>query len=309
MSPAPGPIQAVIDLGTNTALMVAGRRLPEGGVEVLDDAHAVARLGKGVDAQRRISEQTMERVCRILAQHRERALALGAQQIRVFGTSSLRDAANKAEFIARVRRDAELELVEVSGAEEAVLTFRGAAFGLELPARYGVIDIGGGSTEVAVGSGKEVETSLSVDVGAVRVSERFFPHLPPTPPQVEQAVEMIVAVLSRLFPYPADLPLVGVAGTATTLGALDRGVPRFDAEELNGHFLSAAHVGTWADRLLALPNEKIRAFPQIHEQRADIIGAGALILKLALARLGVPGLRVSTRGIRYGLLLRELGAV
>ncbi|MSR82466.1 MAG: Ppx/GppA family phosphatase [Candidatus Latescibacteria bacterium] len=308
MSHSPEPIQAVIDLGTHTALMVTGRRLADGKMEVLDDAHAIARLGKGVDAQRRISAETMDRVCRLLAQYRERALGLGAERVRAFGTSALRDAANKAEFIARVRQDAGLELVEVSGSEEAGLTFRGAAFGLQLPPRYAVIDIGGGSTELALGSGLEVEQSVSVDVGAVRVTERCFPQLPPTPDQVARATDMIGAALSRLFPYPPDLPLVGVAGTVTTLGAIDLGVPRFNAEELNGHFLSLTQVEEWSAQLLSLPVDEIRLIPQVHEQRADIIGAGALILRLALAHLGCPGLTVSTRGIRYGLLLRELAA-
>ncbi|MBI2502780.1 MAG: Ppx/GppA family phosphatase [Candidatus Latescibacteria bacterium] len=306
MSRSPGPVRAVIDLGTNTALMVTGRRRPDGSVEVLDDAHAVARLGKGVDAQRRISAQTMDRVCRLLAQYRDRALSLGAQQVRAFGTSALRDAANKAEFTARVRQEAGMELVEVSGAEEASLTFRGAAFGLELPTRYAVIDIGGGSTELAAGTGTQVEQSVSVDVGAVRITERCFSQLPPEPGQVEQASAVIRAALSRLFPCPPELPLVGVAGTVTTLGALDLDIPRFDAQELNGHFLSRARVEEWSAKLLALRVEEIRRIPQVHDQRADIIGAGSLILRLALAHLGRPGLIVSTRGIRYGLLLREL---
>ena len=200
-----------------------------------------------------------------------------------------------------------MELVELSGTEEAHLTFCGAAFGLQLPSRYAVIDIGGGSTELAVGAGKQVEQSLSVDVGAVRVSERFFPRLPPGPAQVEQAAAMIGAALSRLFPCPPELLLVGVAGTVTTLGAIDMDIPRFDAQELNGHFLSRARVEEWSARLLSMPVEEIRRIPQVHDQRADIIGAGALILRLALAHLGCPGLIVSTRGIRYGLLLRELG--
>lgn len=302
-----GPVRAVIDLGTNTALMVTGRRQGPGGrMEVLDDAHAVARLGKGVDAERRIAAETIHRVCGLLATYRDRARALGAESVRVYGTSALRDAANKGEFVAEVARQTGLELVEVSGVEEADLTFRGAAFGMDLPPRYGVIDIGGGSTELALGEGTQVQAAASVDVGAVRVRERFFPVLPPTPGQLTAATSMIDATLEGFFPYPAGVPLVGVAGTVTTLGALDLSVERFDAEELNGHFLAGAAIAAWSARLLAMPVEAIRALPQVHEQRADIIGAGSLILCRAMARLQLPGLRVSTRGIRYGLLLREL---
>lgn len=306
MSRRPGPIQAVIDLGTNTILMVTGRRRADGSVEVLDDAHAIARLGKGVDAQRRILPETLSRVCGFLAQYRRRAERLGAERITAYGTSALRDAADKEEFIARVKEETGVELIEVSGVEEAGLTFRGAAFGLELPERYAVLDIGGGSTELAVGALGQVEQSASVDVGAVRVTERFFPSLPPSPAQLEEAGAMIRQELSRLFPYPQGVPLMGVAGTVTTLGAIDRDIERFDAEELNGHFLARERVEALAARLLSLPYEAVRQIPQIHEQRADIISAGALILRQALERFGCPGLIVSTRGIRYGLLLREL---
>jgi len=298
-----GGTRAVIDLGTNTVLMVTGRRRLDSSVEVLDDAHAIARLGQGVDARRRILPQTMERVCRLLHRYKERAWSFGAEQITVYGTSALRDSVNKEEFIDRVREEVGLELREVSGEEEARLTFVGAGFGIDLPPRYGVIDIGGGSTELAVGTTGKIEQSQSVDVGAVRLTERHLPHLPPTPEQQEAARESIRQALGRFFPYPQGVPLVGVAGTVTTLGAMDMGIERFDAEALNGHFLDVSRVEELSAYLLSLAYEEIRAIPQVNEQRADIISAGSLILRHALQQCQCPGVIVSTRGIRYGLLL------
>ena len=285
--------------------MVTGRRL-RGAVEILDDAHVIARLGQGVDAHRRILPETMERVCTYLTQYRNRAAALGAQRIEAFGTSALRDAANKAEFIARVRRQVGIELVEVPGDAEARLTFCGAGFDLDLPRRYGVLDIGGGSTELAVGSPQSLEISRSVDVGAVRVTERCFGPLPPTPAQVAAATGFIKEHLAALPTYPSQVQLVGVAGTATTLGAIDSGQTDFNAESLNGHFLSYPRLAALADLLLGLPLEQIRAMHQVDAKRADIIAAGALILRLAVRQFGCDGLTVSTRGIRYGLLLQAL---
>ncbi|MBT4498693.1 MAG: hypothetical protein HOC74_13280 [Gemmatimonadetes bacterium] len=299
-------IRSVIDLGTNTVLMVTGRRRTDGSVEVLDDAHAIARLGQGVDAGRRILPEAMERVCGFIEGYRDRAHALGAASIRAYGTSALRDAVNKEEFIAHVRSRVGIELRELPGSEEARLTFIGAAFGLSLPPRYGVIDIGGGSTELALGAGSEVEKSASVDMGAVRLTERHFPHLPPTPDQLKAAGEAIENSLDQFFPFPSDVSLVGVAGTVTTLGAIDKGIERFDADALNGHFLKISRIAALTSRLLSLPHGEIRSIPQIGEQRADIISAGALILLLALQKWKCPGLYVSTRGIRYGLLMREL---
>ena len=306
--PGTPKIKSVIDLGTNTVLMVTGRVGPEGTVEILDDAHAIARLGQGVDARRRILPEAIDRVCKVLQGYRERARALGAEQISAHGTSALRDAANKAEFIARVRQATGIDLTEVPGAEEARLTFAGAGFGLDLPGRYAVLDIGGGSTELAIGTTACLEQSGSVNVGAVRLTERFFPRLPPTPAQREAARSMILSELGRLPSYPDGVGLVGVAGTASTLGAMDKGLEHFDAEELNGHFLNQDRVEQLATWLLSLPLSRIRQIPQVHQQRADIIGAGALILQSALQMFRCPGLTVSTRGIRYGLLVEALRA-
>ena len=303
---ADSKIIAVIDLGTNTILMLTGRRRIDGSVELLDDAHAIARLGAGVDARRRILPEAIDRVCSFLSSYRDRARSLGADEIIAYGTSALRDAANKEEFIAHVRKEAGIELRELSGKDEARLTFTGAIFGLDLPCRYGVIDIGGGSTELAVGSVAHLERHQSVDVGAVRITERHFPRLPPTLRQRQTAEEAIQQVLVRFFPYPQDLPLVGVAGTVTTLGAIDKEIEEFDAKELNGHFLERSRIEELSDFLLSLSYDQIRAIPQVNEQRADIIGAGTLILRRALRQCKCPGLIVSTRGIRYGLLLQAL---
>ena len=302
------PAAAAVDLGTNTILMVAGRRSSDrpGDIEILDDAHAIARLGQGVDAERRIQPGAVDRVCDCMVRYRDRAARAGATWIRAYGTSALRDAANKLEFIAEVAARTGVELVELSGAEEARLTFTGAAFGLDLPERYGVVDIGGGSTELALGRGT-VEQSISVDVGAVRVSERFFPSLPPSRRQTEDAKEMIADVMSGLFEVPSGIPVVGVAGTVTTLGALDRGTERFDAAELDGHLLHGFRVAELSEMLLELSLDEIRRFPQVSDQRADIITAGSLILRRFMEQSGLPSVTVSTKGIRYGLLQQMLG--
>lgn len=310
MSPTrkPGPVISVIDLGTNTVLMVTGRRRADGSVELLDDAHGIARLGQGVDARRRIGSEAADRVCGFLRRYRERAVSLGAIEVTAFGTSALRDAANREEFVFQVEREVGIRLIAISGEEEARLTFIGAGFGLDLPARYGVLDIGGGSTELAVGTAERLEAGGSVDVGAVRLTERNFPSLPPTSAQIAAARDAIDSLLAGLPACPPGVPLVGVAGTVTTLGALDLGLTRFDAEELNGHRLAADRVEDWSDRLLGLSLAEARALSAVDEDRADIIAAGSLILRRALRLLGRDDLLVSTRGIRYGLLLAALGA-
>ena len=302
----PGSVQAAIDLGTNTILMVTGRLLADGTVDILDDAHEIARLGKGVDASHRILPETMLRVCGLLDAYRRRAEELGARRVLAFGTSALRDAANKKEFIA-ASSQVGIKLVELSGKDEARHTFAGASFGLRLPdSHYAVLDIGGGSTELASGYEGTVEQSMSVDVGAVRVTERCLPQLPPTATQLADARAMIAARLADLFHLSSDRPVIGVAGTVTTLGALDAGAARFDTREIDGYQLSLDAVTRWSERLLSMSHDDIRALPQVNEQRADIIGAGSLILRCFLESRNLAGITVSTRGIRYGLLLDML---
>ncbi len=302
----PAHTQAIIDLGTNTILMVVGRLQADGKTEILADLHAIARLGKGVDAKGHILPETLERVGEFFQDYKKRALSLGADQISAFGTSALRDAANREDFIASIKRLSGIEVFTLSGREEARLTFAGAGFGIELPKCYCVLDIGGGSTELAYGSHGHVQQLASVDLGAVRITERHFDRLPPSSAQLEAASATIREQLGKLFTYPAGVALVGVAGTATTIGALASGVEDFNAASLNGHILPQSKVAEITAYLATLELERIRALRQIHPQRADIIPAGALNLSNALALFKCSELIVSTRGIRYGLLARAL---
>lgn len=307
MSTSPQKTTAVIDLGTNTVLMVVAACDSRGAIRILADRHAIGRLGQGVDEHRLVRPEVLDRVCAILQQYASEARALGAASVRAFGTSVLRDAANRDEVCATVRARTGIDLAVVGGMEEARLTHAGAGFGLKLSGPYTVLDIGGGSTELAAGRAGHICEPGSVDMGAVRCTERYLPKLPPTQADASKARQAIDQALDRLPAPAAGTPLVGVAGTVTTLGALDRGMPRFDAESLNGHVLTAARVSALSAHLLTLDYPTIRSLPPVGEQRADLITAGALILRMALERWQAERIIVSTRGMRYGLLLRELG--
>ena len=298
---------SVIDIGTNTILMVTGMLDSDGGVRIAGDEHSIARLGRGVDAQRMIATETFDRVAQLLVRYRSIAKSLGSRRIVAFGTSALRDAANAAVFIEEMRRRVRLDIEVLSGDDEARLTYSGALFGLQ-PAceRSAVLDIGGGSTELALGDGSDVRRSCSLDIGAVRVSERYLATLPAARASVDEAARWCDDGLAGLFDVPAGTKLVGVAGTVTTLGAIDAGLERFDADELNGHRLSLAAVEATIDRLTTLTVGEIAAIPQITEGRADIILGGSLILRATMMRLAIAEVIVSTRGVRYGVLLREL---
>lgn len=296
---------AAIDLGTNTILMVVGQRT-ERGIQILADEHAVVRLGEGVDAQGYLSTEAIERTCRQMKVYADIAGPLGVRSIAAWGTSALRDAANRQTLIDRVFQDSQIELQPLSGEEEALLTFRGARWGLENLTNYAVIDIGGGSSEIAIGTPSKLQFSLSLNIGSVRLSERLFSQLPPTPHAQKRARTQVETALSGLPPMAADLPLLAVAGTALVLAALDAGESRFDAPSLDGYYLQTERVVQLSNNLLEMDYLSLSSLSPIGPERADIISAGALILSAFLEKCGLNGVSVSMRGLRYGLLANIL---
>lgn len=304
-------IFSTIDIGTNTILMVTAAAGPDGTIQILGDEHAIARLGKGVDARRVIMPETFDRMADFLLRYRQIAESHNAERIVAFGTSALRDARNRQEFIAEMAARTGITIEVLSGHDEARWTYRGALFGIAGAARQSpaiaVIDIGGGSTEIAVGNGSELQNSISIDIGAVRVTERCFPNLPPSAAELASARTFACMELEKAFRLPPQTVAVGVAGTVTTLGAMHAGMNHFNAEELNGRWLPAGYIHSATERLAGLTLAETAAIPQINSGRADIILAGAIILDEFMRRYQLPALMVSTRGVRYGVMLRELG--
>ncbi len=301
-------VLSTIDIGTNTILMVTLQREPDRSVRVLGDEHAIARLGKGVDAARHILPETFDRVAGHLERYRAIAESLGSDRIVAFGTSALRDAANREEFIAAMRERTGITIGLLSGSEEAAHTFSGALFGFEIGDEdVAVLDIGGGSTEVALGRGSRLVRGASVDVGAVRITERFLRTLPPRPDDLHAARSFARDALSGTAPLPPGVKAVGVAGTVTTLAAMDAGMARFDGDALNGTMLRRDAIERMTERLCTLGLDDIAATAGVHPDRADILPGGALILEEFVRMNDLPGIIVSTRGVRYGVAMHELG--
>ncbi len=301
---------SVIDIGTNTILMVTAEVESDGSIRVLDDHHEIARLGRGVDATRTIGPDTFDRVAGFLARYRTIAEGFGAERIVAFGTSALRDARNRDEFIAAMRERTGIGIEVVDGDQEAALTYRGAFFDLNVEAsaeHRAVIDIGGGSTEIALGSSKGVDRAVSLDVGAVRLTERCFTALPPLIGELEHARVLVREALLTAIAIPRHTAVVGVAGTVTTLGAIDAGMERFDAAELNGRRLTSTTIKRLTAQLTTMTQQDVAALPQVPSERADVLLAGAVILEEFVHHYGVDAIIVSTRGVRYGVLEREIG--
>jgi len=297
---------AVIDIGTNTTLLLVTSIDSRGWLKPLMHEQRIPRLGRGVDASGMLLAEAMDRTIKVLLEYQILLESHRPDAVVVCGTSALRDARNSADFSIRVARDTGLALEILTGQEEALWTFRGALSGIQGAESATVVDIGGGSTEVIWGREGQLLGSTSMDIGAVRLTERYFTETPPSTERVVQAREWVRAHLSaQLEPGSAEGPLIGVAGTATSLALLDQGESMFSPERVANYRLPRRSVQRLLDRLLALTHGEIRALARALEGREDIIAAGALILDELMELLHASELVVSDRGVRYGLALRE----
>jgi len=283
---------AAIDIGTNTVrLLVCTEEL-----EHVDRDQRITRLGKGVDATGSLDAASISGTLDAVVAFVERARGLGAERIRVAGTSALRDAGNGAEFLDAVRDATGLEVEILDGEAEGRCAYNGATSWRE-EGNYVVCDIGGGSTELITAS-----RAVSVDVGSVRVKERFFTSDPPKPREIDAARAFVGDVVGSNAGHVHGEQLVGVAGTITTLTALVLGLSVYDSEKVHGSRMTRAQVDEWSGRLLAMPSSEIAAIGPVQPGRADVIGSGSLILSVVMDRLDAPDVLVSERDILDGLV-------
>jgi exopolyphosphatase/guanosine-5'-triphosphate,3'-diphosphate pyrophosphatase len=296
---------AVVDIGTNsTRLLVA--EVDGGALRELARESIVTRLGEGVDATGRLGEEPQARVFTVLDGFAEAIERLGATIRTAVMTSAVRDAANGAEFAAAVRDRYGLEGATLSGDEEARLTSLGATATRPGDDPVLVIDIGGGSTELVVGTREELVFHASTQVGVVRHSER---HLRSDPPQAGElqalaedaraAVEAAVDAAERAKPVVG----IGVGGTATQLASIDLGLAVHDRDRVEGHAVSRARLEELRDHLAALPLAERRNVRGLDPARAPTIVAGAVILREVLGAFALDGFEASERDILWGVAL------
>jgi exopolyphosphatase/guanosine-5'-triphosphate,3'-diphosphate pyrophosphatase len=220
-------------------------------------------------------------------------------------TSATRDAANRDDFHAMVRKTLGREAEVITGDEEAALSYLGAVRslpGLSAPAL--VVDIGGGSTEFVLGDGGRATTQSSVNIGCVRLTERHLRDDPPTPEQIAAAEADVRAALNEVrqtVPVEQAATLVGVAGTVTTMAAIALDLPEYDSNRIHGTVLTQQTVAEVADRLLAMNHAERAALPVMHPGRVDVIGAGALVLRVIVDSLATAEVVTSEHDILDGI--------
>jgi exopolyphosphatase / guanosine-5'-triphosphate,3'-diphosphate pyrophosphatase len=267
-------------------------------VEAVLRREQITRLGEGVDARRRLLPLPIARVRNVLSQFRREAEAHGAERVLAVATSAVRDAENGEAFLGEVEWSYGFTARLLSGDEEALLTARGATIGRHLDEPALVVDIGGGSTELVDARASGYRTSL--ELGCVRLTERFLESDPPARAELDACSRAVRRSLDGAF---RPLTAIGVAGTITTLAALDLGLQAHDPHLVDGHRLSADAVSAQLERLAALPLEARRAVPALEPQRAPVIVAGAMILHEVMAHFGLAEIEASERDLLDGAAL------
>ncbi|MBI3585700.1 MAG: Ppx/GppA family phosphatase [Ignavibacteriales bacterium] len=298
-----------IDIGTNTILMLVADIHSDGSLATVRDEHAIARLGKGVDKHKKIPEETFQRALSFLKGYKELSDTCRSEKIIACGTSALRDAVNKKEFISFIAKELGFTIEVLSGDEEAELTYLGAVSDFLQPHQeqnFAVLDIGGGSTELTSGTNKRVSQKQSLDIGCVRLTERILKTSPPSASSVSQAIAEVRNQVVTYSMLPAQTKLVGVAGTLTTLAAIDLNLAAYDRNRVSGHILTLESIQRIFDVLKTKSVKELTAYPQILAGRADVLLAGIIILLEVMKKLNAEQITVSDRGLRYGIALREV---
>lgn len=305
---------AAVDIGTNTLLLLvaeAAAGTDDGGVRALRDECRFGRLGQGLDRSGRLAGDAIERSLDILREYRQIMDAAKVDLVVAVGTQALREAENARDFLAPAEAILRAPIEVVNGEREADLVYRSvvAAFPELAAGDLVVADVGGGSTEIIAGRGGAVRSLISLPIGSVRLGERHLHGDPASPDETRALLADIDRHLGQLDPElrRGGAALVGTAGTATTLAAVEQKLRSYDADRVQGFRLSRAVIERQLARYLELTVAEKRHLAGLEPERADVIAAGAAIYARLVVHLGADEMVTSDRGVRWGALLELAG--
>jgi exopolyphosphatase/guanosine-5'-triphosphate,3'-diphosphate pyrophosphatase len=299
---------AVIDVGTNSArLLVAD--VADGRVSPVERRSTVTRLGRGVDLSGRLSAEAIEDACAAITGYVDTYKELGAETVAVIATSAVRDAENGSAFVAELRERFALSPRVLDGEEEARLTYLGATFEQPPSEPTLVIDIGGGSTEMIVGTGAEISFHTSLQAGVVRHSERHVASDPPAVIELESLASDVRGLIEAAVGSGLEARAgIAVAGTPTSLAAVEMELEPYDPARVHGHVLTLPSIQHMLSRLASAPLAKRIEIAGMHPDRAPTIVAGVVILIEAMRAFGLDRITVSEHDILYGTTLAVASA-
>lgn len=300
---------AAIDVGTNSVKLNVGELLDDGEWRTVADRSEMTRLGEGIHETGRLGEEPVRRTVDAIAELADEARRAGAEAIVAVGTAGLRQAVDSDAFLEAVRERAGVELEVISGEEEARLSYLAAAEALHLDkGRLGVFETGGGSSQFTFGHDGRVDERFSLDLGAVPVTERFGLERAVDEATVGAAQESIASQLGPLEGRPPLDVLAGIGGAITNLAGVELGLEHYDPGRVRGVELEAAEVDRQIELYRTRDAEERRAIRGLQPKRAEVILAGACIVRTVLAKLGRDSLTVSDQGLRHGVLLERFSA-
>lgn len=286
---------ACIDIGTNSVRMII---LEENNKECIsfEKYMDTTRIGSGVDKNRMLSEEAMERTLNALIKFSEQAKKEHVKHIEAIATSAVRDAKNRDVFLERVRENTGMSVEMISGKEEARLGFLGVSKGVESEDDILVIDIGGGSTELIVGKNGVIDYSISLDIGAVRLCDKFVQSEPWEQSDQKAMTEYVLAIINE--PIKEILKrnikkIVGIGGTISTAGSIALQMEYYNRKQIHNYFVSLEHIHEMNKKLLAQTLEERIKTKGLQPKRADIIPAGFIILQELLIALKSDGITIS----------------
>ena len=299
---------AVIDVGTNSIKFHVGEREPDGSWRTIADRAEITRLGEGLNDGGRLGAGQISRAVEAIGGMAAEADRDGVEAIAAVGTAWMRIASNAGELVDAVRERCGVEVEVIPGEEEARLAYIAATSGLGVTGGSLVVfDTGGGSSQFTFGAPGRIEAQFSVNVGAARFTEQFGLD-GAVPTETVAAVRNAIGVdLSRLDGRAAVEQLVGMGGGITNITAVKHGLERYDPEVIQGTELDAAEIDRQIELYRTRSAEERRKLPGLQPKRAEVILAGACIVRTVLEKLGRDSLVVSDRGLRHGLLVERFG--
>lgn len=303
-------LSASIDIGTNTVLLLVAE-VKDGKIYPIEEKQRIPRLGKGVDKEKNLHPESVQRVLEHLQEYKQyldQHYPEVTSKTIVTATSAVRDASNRSEFLQLVQQKTGWNIRLLSGIEEAQTTYKGALSVLEDRSEKSnlILDIGGGSTELAFGTGLELKDAVSVDMGSVRFTERFFNDNPASEDQITRARSEIRRLLRSQIKPDGKFDLIGVAGTITAIAAIDLDLQDYDTDTLNGYHLDRSTVVKLIDEFSQKRWQKIEEdYPIFLKGRGEVVLAGILILREVMDWCSRESIVTSTGGIRHGILLDE----
>jgi exopolyphosphatase / guanosine-5'-triphosphate,3'-diphosphate pyrophosphatase len=298
---------AVIDVGTNSVKFHVGDRGADGAWQTVVDRAVVTRLGEGLRSSGSLGDEPMARTREAIADMAAEARRLRVGAIAAVGTAGLRSATNSGEFVRSVEATSGVRIDVISGEDEARLAYRAATAGLRDEGPRAVFDTGGGSSQFTFGHGDAVDERFSVEVGAVRFTEQFGLDGVVPPEKLSEAMASIAADLDRLDGRDRPETLIAMGGAVTNLAAVKHGLAEYDPDVVHGTVLDRAELDRQIELYRTRTAEDRRAVVGLQPARAEVILAGACIVRAVLDKLAKDALNVSDRGLRYGVLAETFG--